>query len=76
VDEVDMTESAEIQRNPLEFKGLRNLFALYMPLAHYCALFDNSSAAPVLVYEREGAAERVVQPATYARIRKQAGEAA
>ena len=54
-------------------KGLKNLFAHYLPLADYCAVFDNSSAAPVLVYERDGAAERVIRSSTFDRMRRQAG---
>ncbi len=53
-------------------KGLSNLFSRYLPLVDYRAIFDNSSAAPVLVCERDGAIERVSQPATFARIHEQA----
>ncbi len=56
-------------------KGLRNLFSFYLSLADYAAIFDNSSAEPLLVYEREDSIERVIQPKTYSRIRRQAGEA-
>ena len=55
-------------------KGLANLFQRYLPLADYCAIFDNSSASPVLVYERTAAAERVIRPDIYAIILKQAEE--
>lgn len=54
-------------------KGLRNLFALYLPLADYCAVFDNSSVAPLLVYERDGVAERIIKQSIFDRIRGQAG---
>ena len=54
-------------------KGLVNLFAHYLPLADYGAIFDNSSAAPVLVYERDGMTERVNHPVTFTKLRKQAG---
>lgn len=56
-------------------KSLKNFFALYMPMADYCAVFDNSSAAPRLVYERDGVAERIVNSLTHERIRRQAGGA-
>jgi len=55
-------------------KGLKNLFAHYMALVNYCAIFDNSSAAPGLVYECVGTAEIFAQPEIFKRIRKQAGE--
>lgn len=54
-------------------KGLINLFRHYMPLADYCAIFDNSSAVPVLVYERDAVAERVSRPVIFEKIQKQAG---
>lgn len=54
-------------------KGLINLFRHYMPLADYCVIFDNSSAVPVLVYERDAVAERVSRPVIFEKIRKQAG---
>lgn len=46
-------------------KGLKNLFGTYMNLADYCAIFDNSSAEPRLVFEREEGVERVIRPAIY-----------
>ena len=54
-------------------KGLINLFRHYLPLADYCAIFDNSSAAPALVYEQDAVAERVSRPALFKKIQKQAG---
>ncbi|NWF54373.1 MAG: zeta toxin family protein, partial [Syntrophaceae bacterium] len=36
-------------------RGLANLFHRYLSLVDYCAIFDNSSASPVLVYERTSA---------------------
>lgn len=64
---------AEVARRRYR-KGLANLFAHYLPLADYCAIFDNSSAAPVLVYERNGMTERLNHPDTFDKIQKQAGE--
>jgi predicted ABC-type ATPase len=55
-------------------KGLSNLFQHYLPLVDYCALFDNSSAYPVLVYERTGASERIIRPDIYGMILKQTEE--
>jgi len=55
-------------------RGLTNLFQRYLPLADYCAIFDNSSASPVLVYERTSASERIIRPDIYAIILKQAEE--
>jgi predicted ABC-type ATPase len=34
------------------YKGLSNFFNRYMGLADYCAVFDNSSSVPVLIYEK------------------------
>ena len=53
-------------------KSISNFYRRYLPLANYCALFDNSSANPVLVYEKTGASERVIRPDIYAMILKQA----
>ena len=64
---------AEVARRRYR-KGLVNLFAHYLPLADYCAIFDNSSAAPGLVYERDGMTERLNHPDTFKKIHKQAGE--
>ena len=41
-------------------KGLINLFRRYMALVDYCAIFDNSSTVPTLVYERCGKIERII----------------
>jgi predicted ABC-type ATPase len=46
-------------------KGLNNLFNVYMNLVDYCAIFDNSSAEPSLVFERTQGGERIIQPETY-----------
>ncbi|MFH0954218.1 MAG: AAA family ATPase [Verrucomicrobiota bacterium] len=54
-------------------KGLRNLFQHYLAMASYCAVFDNSSADPVLVYERKPGRETVLQPAVFERMKRQAG---
>lgn len=64
---------AEVARRRYR-KGLANLFVHYLPLADYCAIFDNSSAAPVLVYERDGMTERLNHPDTFEKIHKQLGE--
>ena len=53
-------------------KSISNLIHRYLPLASYCAIFDNSSANPILVYERTGASERVIRPDIYGMILKQA----
>jgi len=39
----------------------------------YVAIFDNSSLAPSLVYEKDGKMERLNQPTTFDKIKKQAG---
>ena len=46
-------------------KGLKNLFNIYMNLADYCAIFDNSSAEPRLVFERSEGMDRVIKPEIY-----------
>jgi predicted ABC-type ATPase len=53
-------------------RGLINLFKLYMPMADYCAIFDNSSINPVLVYEKSGSDERIPQPDIFENIQAQA----
>lgn len=53
-------------------RGLVNLFKLYMPWLDYCAIFDNSSTNPTLVYERSGLNERVVRPDIFRNIQIQA----
>ncbi len=53
-------------------KGLANLFRHYLPLADYAAIFDNSSAIPALVYEKTIGGERVVLPAVFRTIARQA----
>ncbi|HUO57279.1 MAG TPA: zeta toxin family protein [bacterium] len=55
-------------------KGLRNLFEIYMGLVDYCAIFDNSSAKPRLVFERSGGLDRVIKPETYDIIVKMSKE--
>lgn len=54
-------------------KGLTNLFQRYMPLADYCAIIDNSSTRPTVIYEWSTGAERVITAALFDRIRQQAG---
>jgi predicted ABC-type ATPase len=49
-------------------KGLNNLFNTYMGLVDYCAIFDNSSSAPKMVYERHGEKEDIILPEIYANI--------
>jgi predicted ABC-type ATPase len=51
-------------------KGLRNLFQTYMRLVDYCAVFDNSSTEPRLVFERTKGQDRIIKPAIYGRIVK------
>ena len=33
------------------FKGINNLFSIYIPLCDYTMIFDNSGLEPILVYE-------------------------
>jgi predicted ABC-type ATPase len=54
-------------------KGLSNLFGLYLGLADYAAIFDNSSVSPVLVFEKSRDVERVVLPDVFSLIRNQSG---
>jgi len=51
-------------------KGLRNLFDPYMGLVDYCAVFDNSSNEPRLVFERSQGRDRIIQPEIYTGIVK------
>jgi predicted ABC-type ATPase len=46
-------------------KGLNNLFKTYMNLADYCAIFDNSSSVPRLIFERSEGLDRIIKPETY-----------
>jgi predicted ABC-type ATPase len=64
--------SADVVRRRFH-RGLANLFNHYMPLLDYCAIFDNSSFDPILVYERRKGIERIVHPANFKIIRQQAG---
>jgi len=52
-------------------RGIRNLFRLYLPLTDYCAIFDNSSAYPVLVYEKMSRSERILRQDIYRKIVEQ-----
>ena len=52
-------------------KGLGNLFRHYMALADYCAIFDNSSTNPVLVYERSRLIERIIVTTAFERMVRQ-----
>jgi predicted ABC-type ATPase len=56
-------------------KGLTNLFRHYLPRTDYCAVFDNSSARPRLLYEKSGGAERVLNAELFQRILTQAESA-
>lgn len=49
-------------------KGLGNLFRHYMALADYCAIFENSSTVPVLVYERSRDSERIIMTAIFEKM--------
>lgn len=52
-------------------KGLINLFRYYIPLADYCAIFDNTMN-PTLIYERSPEAERIMNREVFEKIQKQA----
>lgn len=59
------------------WRGLRNLFALYLPLADTWTLCDNSSAELVIVAQgRKGGVITVLDEAKYEAIRKQASNGA
>ncbi len=60
---------AEIVRRRFK-KGLNNLFNIYMGLVDYCVIFDNSSSAPRMVFERSAGKDRVILPEVYDRIVK------
>jgi predicted ABC-type ATPase len=49
-------------------KGLNNLMGIYMDLVDYCAIFDNSSSAPRMVFERAEEKDAIILPDTYERI--------
>jgi predicted ABC-type ATPase len=53
-------------------KGLKNLFNMYMSMTDYCAIFDNSSTNPELVFERIGKRENILFPNLFREIQKQA----
>lgn len=44
------------------FSGLRNLFAVYMPLVDEWSIFDNSNANPVEIASRRGERARIKYP--------------
>ena len=52
-------------------KGLSNLFRRYMPLTDYCAMFDNSSEDPTLVFERQNGRETILSADVWRSIIKQ-----
>ncbi len=52
-------------------KGLVNLFKFYLPLTDYCAIFDNSSAYPSLIYEKTARNEHVFKTDVFEFIKKQ-----
>ncbi|HPB30533.1 MAG TPA: zeta toxin family protein [Candidatus Sumerlaeota bacterium] len=57
-------------------RSLKNLFKHYMPLADYCAIFDNSSSAPKLLFTRTLSQEHILDRDKYEFILKQSrGEA-
>ncbi len=49
-------------------RSLKNLFKHYMPLADYCAIFDNSSLIPVLIFERIHEVVRIINPDIFKKI--------
>jgi predicted ABC-type ATPase len=49
-------------------KGLNNLFKIYMGLVDYCAIFDNSSSVPSMVFERSEVKDVVIRAEIYDRI--------
>lgn len=53
-------------------KGVVNLFRHYLGLTDYCAIFDNSSTAPLLVYEQADGYQRIIVEETFRRIEQQA----
>jgi predicted ABC-type ATPase len=55
---------AEVVRRRFS-KGLNNLFNTYMDLVDYCAIFDNSSSVPRLVFEKSEGMDRIIKPETY-----------
>lgn len=56
-------------------RSLRNLFALYMPLAARTLIFDNSAEKATLIAELRGASERVFNAALFATIKQRIQEA-
>ncbi len=56
-------------------KGLKNLFNPFMNLVDYCAIFDNSSAEPRLVFEMSEGQDHVIKPEIYDIIVKMSEEA-
>lgn len=52
-------------------KGIRNLFEIYMHLTDYCAIFDNCSTEPVLVFERMNTIKKIILPETFINILRQ-----
>jgi predicted ABC-type ATPase len=55
-------------------KSLRNLTTLYLPLADYAVIWDNSALVPRCVYEKQGERITVFQEETWRRIREYANE--
>lgn len=54
-------------------KSLRNLFSLYLSAVDYCAIFDNASLAPKLIYEYQSNTEHIADAKAFSRLKKQAG---
>ena len=61
---------ADVRRRFLP--GLRNFFALYLPLADYSLLYQAEIGPPRLVVRWTGPRAEVLQPDIYERIKKQA----
>ncbi len=54
--------------------GLRNFFKLYLPLAHFWALYDNSSDESLLVAFGDRDGSRIEDPSRYEFIERMVGE--
>jgi predicted ABC-type ATPase len=51
-------------------RSLHNLFKYYMPIVNSWMLFDNAGTAPELVAFHNGRSLRIIEPATFAALRK------
>ena len=54
-------------------REMRSAKTRHIPLADYVAIFDNSSALPLLVFEKVAGRKTVVQPGVFRCIEEQAG---